>query len=127
MGVFNFRPARTQVDNAKVICDLDALTPAEPAAIRFGGKAYRLKPVTLGTLFGFTNAIGRMETLKKGSLTEEEAVREYVVLYSTVLEGFGEKEVREMPSAFHAVLLKNILDYVTGVPVTAEDTQKKKT
>ena len=122
--ISRFRPARTQVDNAEIITDLDALI-SKPIAFLYQGKKHLIKPITTEVFFKITNALARMSSMKdKKDLTEKELVQMYVDCFSSVCETIGAKEVEGMTNAQCGALLQAILDCVNG-RAHIEDEKKK--
>lgn len=128
MSVFNFKPARTKVQDTDIVSDLDALIE-KPIAIKLLGKIHVIKPINTATFFQVTNALAKMDAMKnEPNYTKDQLIDSYTMIFSSVCDTIGKEEIECMTQAQVGALFKIVLDTITGkahIDAAAESEKKK--
>lgn len=119
-----FMPTRANHD-ADLVADLDEMMGRD-IKFRLHGREYVIKKVSTENYFHILQAFDRIQKMSvKKDVTEEEAINLYYGLFSSCIDSFSKKTIKEMSVAQAAALAQLIFEHSMGRIGISEEAKKK--
>ena len=127
MKVLNkFMPARAEAeDNVELIADIDAIIE-KTLSFKFMNRIHKLKSLDLENFMLWSNAWASMFELKNKETSEEETLKKYHEVISSMCESITIEDLKKAERPQIAALFGIVIDHALGKD-RAKEYQKKKT